>query len=114
MFDDTLGSVEALVGPKSYRDVQKRRDLFQFLFLFFITQLYHEVTTTLFGDSMGLAHGILIRFLWILKGDFAATFRLSSELITINLTYGDQLIKGEDPVRGGQSSAFLLHAEEIE
>ena len=47
----------------------------------------------------------------ILKGDFAATFRSSCELITINLTYGDQPNKGEDPIRGGQSSAFLLHAE---
>ena len=54
MFDNTLGSVEALVGPNSHRDVQKRRDIFQFLFPIFITQLYHEVTTTLFGDSMGL------------------------------------------------------------
>ena len=48
---------------------------------------------------------------FILKGDFAATFRLSWELITINFTYGDQPNKGEDPIRGGQSSAFLLHAE---
>ena len=47
----------------------------------------------------------------ILKGDFAATFRSSCELITINFTYGDQPNKGEDPIRGGQSSAFLLHAE---
>ena len=47
----------------------------------------------------------------ILKGDFAATFRSSCELITINLTYGDQPNKGEDPIRGGQSSAFLLRAE---
>ena len=28
VLDDTLGSVEALVGPKSYLDVQKRRDIF--------------------------------------------------------------------------------------
>ena len=54
MFDDTPGRVEALVGPNSHRDIQTRRDIFQFLFLVFTTQLYHEVTTTLFGDSMGL------------------------------------------------------------
>ena len=29
----------------------------------------------------------------------------------MNLIYGDQPIKGEDPIRGGKSSAFLLHAE---
>ena len=55
MFDDILGSVEALVGPNSHRDVQNRRDIFQFLFLFFTTQLYNEVSTTLFGDSMGIS-----------------------------------------------------------
>ena len=59
----------------------------------------------------GSAPRILTSSLWILKGDFAATFRLSCELITINLTYGDQPNKGEDPIRGAQSSAFLLHAE---
>ena len=65
------------------------------------------MTTTLFGDSMGLAHRILIRFLLILKGDFAATFRLSCELITINLTYGDQLIKGEDPLEVDSPPPFF-------
>ena len=59
----------------------------------------------------GSAPRILISSLLILKGDFAATFRLSCELITINFTNGDQPNKGEDPIRGGQSSAFLLHAE---
>ena len=59
----------------------------------------------------GSSPRILISSRWILKGDFAATFRLSCELITINLTNGDQPNKGEDPIRGGQSSAFLLHAE---
>ena len=59
----------------------------------------------------GSAPKILISSLFILKGDFAATFRLSCELITINFTNGDQPNKGEDPIRGGQSSAFLLHAE---
>ena len=62
---------------------------------------------TLWGSALRL----LISSLLFLKGDFAATFRLSCELITINLTYGDQLIKEEDPIRGGKSSAFLLHAE---
>ena len=33
------------------------------------------------------------------------------ETLCHNLTYGDQPNKGEDPIRGGQSSAFLLHAE---
>ena len=33
------------------------------------------------------------------------------ELITINFTYGHQLIRGEDPIRGGKSSAFLLNAQ---
>ena len=59
----------------------------------------------------GSAPRILTSSRFILKGDFAATFRSSCELITINLTYGDQPIKGEDPIRDGQSSAFLLHAE---
>ena len=59
----------------------------------------------------GSAPRILISSLFILKGDFAATFRLSCELITMNLIYGDQPNKGEDPIRGGQSSAFLFHAE---
>ena len=59
----------------------------------------------------GSAPRILTSSRFILKGDFAATFRLSCELITINFTNGDQPNKGEDPIRGGQSSAFLLHAE---
>ena len=54
VLNDTPGSVEALVGPNSHRDVQERSDIFQFAFLFFTTKLYHEVTTTLFGDAMGL------------------------------------------------------------
>ena len=87
MFDDTLGSVEALVGPNSHRDVQKRQNIFQLL----------RCLVTPWGS----APRILISSLLILKGDFAATFRLSCELITINFTNSDQLIKGEDPIRGG-------------
>ena len=54
VLNDTPGSVEALVGPNRHRDVQKLYDIFQFTFLFFTTKLYYEVTTTLFGDAMGL------------------------------------------------------------
>ena len=54
VLNNTPASVEALVGPNDHRDVQKRYDIFQFTFLFFTTKLYHEVTTTLFGDAMGL------------------------------------------------------------
>ena len=41
VLNDTPGSVEALVGHNSHRDVQERYDIFQFTFLFFATELYH-------------------------------------------------------------------------
>ena len=62
VLNDTPGSVEALAGPNSHRDVQKRYDIFQFAFLFFTTKLYHEVTTTLFGYAMGLRAQNLDKF----------------------------------------------------
>ena len=61
--------------------------------------------------TWGSAPRIRMSSLFILKGDFAATYRLSCELITVNFTNGDQLIKGEDSIRGGQSSVFFLQAE---
>ena len=54
VLNDTLGSVEALVGPNSYRGVKKRFDFFYFTLLFFTTKLCHEVSGTLFGGAMGL------------------------------------------------------------
>ena len=65
---------------------------------------------TLFGDTMRLRVQNSTNSLLILKGDFAATFRLWLELIIINLKYVDQLTKEEDPIRDGKFSAFLLHA----
>ena len=59
----------------------------------------------------GSAPKIIISPLLILKGDVEATFLLSCELITLNVTYGDQLIRGEDAIRDEKSSAFHLRAE---
>ena len=47
VLNDTPGSVEALVGPNSYRGVKKRFDCFYFTLLFFTTKLYSTMRSPL-------------------------------------------------------------------
>ena len=62
VLNDTPASVEALVGPNSHRDIKKNDETFSNFLSCLATELYHEVTTTLLGDSMGLRAQNLDKF----------------------------------------------------
>ena len=78
VLNDTPGSVEALVGPNSHRDIQKNDGtLSSFLSCSLLRSSTMRSPLRCLVTPWDSAPRIFTSSLFILKGDFAATFRSS-------------------------------------